>query len=160
MHDKKPGDSMSELDQLIDAAKDGDLERVKTILGSDDRLANQRGESGATPLHYAALNGHRQIAQLLIERGADINSTDGQFGATPAGWAIEYLREMGGHLAIELDDLSYAIQIQDARWVARLLKRLPSLRKGTDTKGTPFETLARESGNREIAALFGATNVL
>jgi Ankyrin repeats (3 copies) len=135
---------------LIEATKQGDLECVREILGSDDKLANQRDALGATPLHYAALNGHRQIAQLLLERGPDINSADSQFGATPAGWAIEYLREMGGHLAIELDDLSYAIQSQDVRWVARFLKRFPSLRKGSDTKGTPFETLARESGNREI----------
>lgn len=150
---------MSELGQLIDAAKQGDLERVKAILGTDERLANQRDASGATPLHYAALSGHRQIAQLLIERGADINVADSQFGATPAGWAIEYLREMGGYLAIELADLSYAIEIQDVRWVARLLKRFPSLRKGNDTKGTPFETLARESGNREITKLFDPANV-
>ncbi len=93
--------------------------------------------------------------RLLIERGAEINSTDNQFGATPTGWAIEYLREMGGHLAIELDDLAYAIQIEDVRWVTRFLDRFPSLRHGSDTKGTPFQTLARESGNLEIARVFG-----
>lgn len=42
------------------------------------------------------LSGHRQIVKLLLERAADINSTDTQFGATPAGWAIEYLRVMDG----------------------------------------------------------------
>jgi ankyrin repeat protein len=101
-------------------------------------------------LHYATLNGHRQIVQLLLERGADIHSTDSQFGATPAGWAIEYLREMGGYLAIELDDLAYAIQFRDTRWVERFLKRFPSLRQASDTNGTPFQRLARESGNPEI----------
>jgi ankyrin repeat protein len=146
---------MSDLENLIDGVKQGDLERVRAVLASDDRLANQRDESGATPLHYATLNGHRQIVQLLLERGADINSRDSEFGATPAGWALEYLREMGGYLAIELDDLAYAIQLGDARWVARFLKRFPSLRQASDTNGKPFQRLARESGNREIAALFG-----
>jgi ankyrin repeat protein len=150
---------MSDLEKMIEAVKQSDLERVRAILESDDRLANQRDESGATPLHYAALNGHRQIVQLLLERGADINSTDSQFGATPAGWAIEYLREMGGYLAIELDDLAYAIQLGDAKWVARFLKRFPSLRQASDTKGTPFQRLARESGNREIAGLFELEDV-
>ena len=103
---------MSDLENMIEAVKQGDRERVRAILESEDRLANQKDESGATPLHYATLNGHRQIVQLLLERGADINRTDSQFGATPAGWAIEYLREMGGYLAIELDDLAYAIQFQ------------------------------------------------
>ena len=146
---------MSDLAELIEAAKQGDLESVRGILQSNKGLATQRDESGATPLHYAALNGHRPIVRLLIEWGADINTTDSQFWATPTGWAIEYLREMGGHLAIELDDLAYAIQIEDVRWVARFLNRFPSLRHANDTKGTPFQRLARESGNREIARLFG-----
>jgi ankyrin repeat protein len=145
---------MGTSEDLIEAAKQGDLERVKRILETDDRLANLRDESGATPLHYAARNGHRQIVQLLLERGAEINCTDSQFGATPAGWAIEYLREMGGHLAIELDDFAYAIRFGDTRWVKRFLKRFPSLRHARDREGTPFQKLARESGNREIAALF------
>ena len=145
---------MTDLENLIQAAKQGDLDHVRVILESDHSLANQKDESGATPLHYAALHGHRPIVQLLIERGADINSTDSQFGATPAGWAIEYLREMGAHLAIELDDVAYAIQMGDIRWVARFLKRFPSLRQACDTKGTPFRKLARESGNPEIANLF------
>ena len=105
------------------------------------------------------MNGHRQIVDLLLERGADINSTDTQFGATPAGWAIEYLRERGGYLAIELDDLSYAIRLGDARWVSRFLQRFPALRQATDTTGTPFLKLARESGDRKIAALFGLEDV-
>jgi len=150
---------MSDLENLIEAVKQSDLQRVSAILESDDKLANRRDESGATPLHYAALNGHRQIVRLLIQRGADINSTDSQFGATPAGWAIEYLREMGGYLAIELDDLAYAIRLGDTRWVARFLKRFPLLRQASDTNGTPFQRLARESGNREIAGLFGLENL-
>jgi hypothetical protein len=105
------------------------------------------------------MNGHRQIVRLLLERGADINSTDSQFGATPAGWAIEYLREMGGHLAIELDDLAHAIRLGDTRWVSRFLKRFPALRDARDTEGIPFQKLARDSRNREITALFGLEDV-
>src|SRR5882762_11807886 len=138
---------MSDLENMIEAVKQGELERVRAILESDERLANQRDESVATPLHYATLNGHRQIVQLLLERGADINRTDSRFGATPAGWAIEYLREMGGYLAIEFDDLAYAIKLGDARWVARFLERFPSLRHASDTNGKAFQQLARESGH-------------
>lgn len=150
---------MSDLANLIEAVNQGGLERVRSILDTNDELVNQRDESGATPLHYATLNGHRQVVRLLLERGAEINSTDSQFGATPAGWAIEYLREMGAYLGIELDDLVYAIQLGDARWVARFLERFPSLRQASDTKGRPFQQLARESGNRELARLFGLEDV-
>jgi len=150
---------MSASDDLFAAAKQGALDRVKEILDAHSHLANSRDESGATPLHYAAIHGHRHIVQLLLERGADINSTDGRFGATPAGWAIEYLREKGGQLAIELDDLAYAIRLGDARWVSRFLTRFPTLRHAKDTRGTPFQKLARESGNPEIAAFFGLEDV-
>lgn len=91
---------------------------------------------------------------MLVERGANLNSSDGRFGATPTGWAIEYLRELGGFLGIELNDLAYAIQMGDTRWVARFLQRFPSLREMSGTNGTPFRELARSSGNKEIAKLF------
>jgi hypothetical protein len=82
------------------------------------------------------------------------HSRDSQFGATPTGWAIEYLRERGGYLAIELQDVAYAIKFGDARWVARFLERFPALRQGRDTSGKPFRQLAEESGNREVMDLF------
>jgi hypothetical protein len=148
---------MNDLAHLIEAIKRGDLERVIAILNFDDLLAHERDES-ATPLHYAAFTGHRQIVEALLERGANINSTDSRFGAIPAGWAIEYLRQRGAYLAIELDDLAYAIQIRDTRWVARFLERFPSLRQASDRNETPFQRLAGESGNAEIAELFGIGN--
>ncbi len=45
-----------------------------------------------TGLHYAAHNGHRELVEFLIERGADVNLKDTKVGSTPAGWA-----EHGGH---------------------------------------------------------------
>lgn len=146
---------MNDLANLIKTIRQGDSDRVESLLDANGGLVGQRDESGATPLHYAALDGRREIARLLIERGADINSPDGEFGATPAGWAIEYLRELGGHLGIELEDLAYAIAQEDVRWVARFLKRFPLLRQANYKDGTSFRQLAQESGNDEIASLFG-----
>ncbi|HKW96805.1 MAG TPA: ankyrin repeat domain-containing protein [Bryobacteraceae bacterium] len=142
------------MNELIDVVSQGNLERAGAILDADGTLTNQRDETGATPLHYAAFNGNRAMVKLLVARGADVNAPDSRFGATPAGWAIEYLRELGGYLGIELDDLAYAIQLGDTRWVARFLKRFPSLRRASDTKGRSFQALARESGNRDIVNLF------
>lgn len=145
---------MTELENLIDATKRGDLADVSAILHSHPELINQRDPSGATALHYAAFAGHRSVVQELVKRGANINATDTRFGATPAGWAIEYLREMGGFLAIELDDFAHAIQRGDVLWVKRFLARFPALRTASDTQGKPFKLLAQESGNHEIANLF------
>jgi len=60
---------MNELDELIEATKQGNLERIRAILGADDKLADQREESGATPLHYAALNGHRRAGEDIAGLG-------------------------------------------------------------------------------------------
>jgi len=147
---------MSDLEYLIEAIEEGKPERVGAILETNLELVNQRDESGATPLHYATLYGHQDIVRLLVKKGAEINSTDYENRGTPTGWAIHYLREMGGYLAIELDDLAYAIQLGDARWVERFLKRFPGLRLASDKNGRPFQQLAQESGNQEIIRLFRA----
>ena len=145
--------NMPHLTDLIDVVKQGDLERVTSILDQAGDLVHLRDSTGATALHYAAFHGQQQVAELLIDRGADINSTDSHFGATPAGWAIEYLRERGGFLGIELADFAYAIQQGDVRWVARFLARFPALRQAHDANGKPFRQLAEESNNPEIIAL-------
>ncbi|HEY3625069.1 MAG TPA: ankyrin repeat domain-containing protein [Terracidiphilus sp.] len=142
------------LNKLIAAAQLGIVEDLKAILRSDPHLVRERDETGATALHYAAFGGHRDAVRLLVEAGADINSADTQFRATPAGWAIEYLREMGGFLGIELCDFEWAIERGDAHWVVRFLRRFPALRNARDTNGRAFKELAQSSGNAEIRRLF------
>lgn len=148
---------MSSVDDLIAAASSGALDSVKAILEAGTGLVNQKDRTGATALHHAALNGHKDIVRLLIERGADPNSRDGEYGATPAGWAIEYLRELGGYLSIELSDFAFAIENGGVRWVKRFLQRFPALRKAVDGTGKSFRQLARESGNPEIERMFEET---
>jgi ankyrin repeat protein len=145
---------MSEFDRLIEAAKHGSVEDVRAIAHNHAELINQKDELGATALHYAALGGHRSVAELLFEQGAEINAADDLFGATPTGWAIEYLREMGGFLAIELDDLAFAIERDDVEWAKRFLDRFPGLRWASDKQGTPFKALADQSGSLEMMSLF------
>jgi ankyrin repeat protein len=145
---------LTDLDLIITAIEQDDVAAIQSILDHNRELVNQQDARGATPLHYAALNGRRRIAQLLVERGADVNQRDKQFGATPAGWAIEYLRELGGHLAIEFEDLAHAIRTIDVKWAARFLMRFPSLRAGIYRNGTTFRQLAIDSGNSQIAELF------
>lgn len=101
---------MSEFEKLIGAAKQGKVEEVRAVLCDHVELINQRDSAGATALHYAAFAGHRCVVEELVKQGADVNARDAQFGATPAGWAIEYLREMGGFLGIELEDFAHAIR--------------------------------------------------
>ena len=147
---------MGDFEKLIEAAQRGNVADVRAIVQSHAELINRRDQLGATALHHAAFGGHRGVVQALVEQGAEINARDHEFRATPAGWAIEYLREMGGFLAIELDDLAYAIQRGNVEWVARFLQRFPTLREASDPQGIPFRLLAEQSGNPEIAKLFGS----
>jgi len=48
------------------------------VCGVDVDAADYRGE---TPLHFAGVYGHVDIARFLVDRGADINAADNK------GWA-------------------------------------------------------------------------
>ena len=149
---------MSKTTEFFTAVESGNTERVRALLTADPALAKVRDDEGATAMHYATENGHRAIASFLQEMGADINARDDRFGATPTGWAIEYLRGLGGLLAIEIDDMLFAIRERDVRWVRRLLGRSSALAKATDARGKALSQHARESGD-EIAHLFEERSV-
>jgi hypothetical protein len=145
---------MDEFERLIEAARQGVVEDVKAIAHAHPEFVARYDETGATAVHYAAFCGHRDVVRVLVEAGADVNATDTQFNATPAGWAIEYLRGMGGFLEIELRDFAYAIERGDVVWVARFLKRFPALRRAHDSQGRAFKAMAEQCGNEEIRELF------
>lgn len=140
--------------EFFAAVASNDIAQVRQFLSSDPTLIRAKDPDGATALHVAAEQGHRDIVRLLLDAGAEINARDDRFGATPTGWAIEYLREQGGLLAVEVEDTLFAIRERDARWVRRLLARWPALVKATDAQGKALSQHATESGDEEIARLF------
>ncbi len=145
---------MSQSAEFFAAVAAGRIDRVREQLASDPTLAAAKDEQGATALHHAAERGNREMVGLLLESGADMNARDDEFGATPTGWAIEYLREHGGLLGIEIEDLVVAIRAGEVSWVRRWLTRLPALAKAKDSQGKPLVQHALESGNDEVARLF------
>jgi hypothetical protein len=117
-------------------------------------LARARDDTGATGLHYAAFQGDREIGELLLAAGSDINALDDRYGATPTGWAAESWRERGGLLAVEIDDVLFAIQRGDSEWVERLVTRHPALRVAVDREGTPLARHAAASADLRIRKAF------
>ncbi len=136
------------------AIEAGDLSAAQALLGADPDLMHARDKDGATALHLAAFHAHRHLVELLCAAGAEINARDRIFGATPAGWAIEYLREQGAFLAIEIDDVLHAVKSRDIEWTRRLVQRHPRIVTAKDADGRPLSEYARESGIPEIAQLF------
>lgn len=62
-----------ELD-IFTAAAVGDANRVLSHLGRDKTLIAQHSPDGWTPLHLAAFFGHKELAQQLINHGAEIDA--------------------------------------------------------------------------------------
>src|ERR1035441_5479749 len=59
---------------LFEAVRAGDVEKVKALLQADPKLAEARTEDGSTALHLAALEGHADIARLLLASKAQVNA--------------------------------------------------------------------------------------
>ena len=140
------------------ALEAGDLSSAQAMLAADPDLVLARDKDGATALHLAAFHAHRHLVEFLCAAGADINARDRSFGATPAGWALEYLRERGAFLAIEIDDGLHPVKSRDVEWTRRLVQRHPRIVTAKDADGRPLSEYARESGIPEIAQLFITTD--
>ena len=94
---------------IHEAAEKGDIKAVKQHLtaGTD---VNAKNKYGVTPLHWATDKGHKEIAELLIAKGADVNAMKNKYSKTPLDWAIDFkhtelanlLRQHGGKTGKEL----------------------------------------------------------
>ncbi len=70
---------------FIRAVKQGDAATVAALLKVWPELVKLRDAEEATPLHYAAWKGHRAVAELLLEAGAELDaaSINEHYGGTP-----------------------------------------------------------------------------
>ncbi|HIN18031.1 MAG TPA: ankyrin repeat domain-containing protein [Gammaproteobacteria bacterium] len=59
---------------LLDAAEKGNIEAVKWHLDAGADVNAQDNDIRWTPLHVAAAFGHKEIVELLIAKGADVNA--------------------------------------------------------------------------------------
>ncbi|XP_070549748.1 uncharacterized protein [Ptychodera flava] len=77
------------LQDLIDAAKGGDVERAKSLI-DDGFDVNGRGcfraRLNSTALHASSGAGHADVTELLIKHGADVNAKN------RSGWAPYIMR--------------------------------------------------------------------
>ncbi len=77
--------------QLTEAAKSGDLEKVKALIakGADP---NQMNDSGQAAIHLASAEGHKEIVAFLLDHKANINLQDKTYQATALMEAAQFGR--------------------------------------------------------------------
>lgn len=76
-------------EEIVEAAKNGDMETVKTILAQNPAKLNATDEAGYTPLHWACMRAQWDVVRFLIDKGADLNVVGGD-GGTQINWAVHH----------------------------------------------------------------------
>ena len=95
--------------ELLDAAKNGNIEVVKQRLAAGADVQSRCTECEGTALSHAASGGHIEIAELLVANAADVNAKDDD-NDTPLDWGIlndeaeiaNLIRKHGGKTGEEL----------------------------------------------------------
>ncbi len=111
---------------LNQAAVDGELEKVKTLVGEGADLSS-KNMLGMTPLVVAAMNGHTAVCEFLLTKGSDVNSKDSR-----------------GQTA-----LHHAVIKGNKELVEVLVKNKADINMNT-SRGENAFSLAKKSGNAEI----------
>lgn len=60
--------------EILSAAENGQVDKVKSLLEEDPALIMSTDEDGYTPLHRACYSNHTEIVDLLLSRGADVTA--------------------------------------------------------------------------------------
>src|SRR5258708_37784198 len=64
---------MTEVEALIEAVKEGDVTRVKALIGEAPALASARLPSGESPVMAALYRGHYHVIAALVDAGAEVD---------------------------------------------------------------------------------------
>jgi ankyrin repeat protein len=141
------------------AAFDGNLQRIKDLLKDNPKLVSTKDIVGRTPLHLAAQWGHKDVAELLLAKGADVNAKDDD-GGTPLHMAkskdvAELLLAKRAEINARVNDgrtpLHIAVNYGHKDVVEVLLANKTDVNAGDNKGWTPLHYVTLQ--NKAIAAL-------
>jgi ankyrin repeat protein len=146
-------------DPAVDMAVEierGDLEAVTKLLegGVSANLALGEGEAFSTPLQRAAWNGRTEIASLLLDHGADVNTTSPTYGsalhaACARGW---------DDLAQVLLDRGAEVDMRDARGNRPLVSAVSQGNRDLTTLLLKAGAKVEEAGEGYTPLMYAATS--
>ncbi len=97
---------------IPDACAAAHLDRadlLERLLAEDPGRVHERGGDGQTPLHFAR---SRQVVDMLLAAGADIDARDVDHRSTPAQWMLDHRRGAGRYeLAAYLVERGAAVDV-------------------------------------------------
>ena len=159
---------------IHEAVESGDLEQVERLLDEDDRLSNRGDHLGRRPLHYAVEAGRRDLVDVLLAHGGEIDATGfssddrlGGEGFRPvilALWHHPYWRQRNDyglvrHLLDRGADYTIAVAaaLGDEARVKELLSKDGSLANGQESGGKrPLSAAAERNHESIVRVLLGA----
>ena len=122
---------------LHEAVTRGDLDSVLKMLDRGGDIEAKDPGAGASPLHFAVMKGGMPVIDLLVRRGADVNSRT-RNGTTPLHTAVLYARlEVAEFLAGKGADLN-----------AKSVSGATPLALAVAAKNEPIAARLRELGGR------------
>jgi ankyrin repeat protein len=68
--------------EIHEAVHENNVSKVKKLITENPDLVFSKDDDGFTPLHLAAANGYKEMAELLLASKSDVNSRDNA-GSTP-----------------------------------------------------------------------------
>jgi len=87
-------------EEIHDAAKQGNLEKVRALVDQEPALVAAKDKGGQTPLHWAAFSGNLDLIRYLLDKGAAIDAKNAR-GLTPLAFTAIQGRIQAGGLLIE-----------------------------------------------------------
>jgi ankyrin repeat protein len=146
------------------------MDEVRRILSEDPGAIHARGGDGQLPLHFAQTV---EMAEYLLDRGADIGARDVDHESTAAQWMVRDRQAVAGALVGRgaAADLLMASALGDVDAVSRILEVKPdAIRTAVNATWFPMQdpraggsiyiwTLGVNKGAHAIAREFGHEDV-
>jgi len=150
---------------IHEAVSKGNIEAVKQHIAAGTDV-NAKDVKGKTPLYIATIYGHKEIGELVITNGADVNAKSGRKEFTALYWAIfrgrreftELLIAKGADVNLGIKDgttpLHQAASRGQKEIVELLIAKGADVNAQTDARLTPLHYVGGSAvGSMEVAEL-------